>query len=111
MDFLHICYCELVRIHYSVHVIRFVCDKLTTVIIIMRNNSLCAGSILLFSLWAPIFQQRLGYSQMQVNAISIAGELGMYLPLVYPVSLCSIQLFADTGLIVVFHCSATSVTS
>ncbi|CAZ85835.1 unnamed protein product [Tuber melanosporum] len=43
-------------------------------------NCLCAGSILLFSLWAPVFQQKLGYSQMQVNAISIAGELGMYLP-------------------------------
>ncbi|PUU73464.1 major facilitator superfamily domain-containing protein [Tuber borchii] len=43
-------------------------------------NCLCAGSILLFSLWAPTFQQKLGFSQMQVNAISIAGELGMYLP-------------------------------
>ncbi|RPB08694.1 MFS general substrate transporter [Morchella conica CCBAS932] len=43
-------------------------------------NCLCAGSILLFSLWAPIFQHRLGYSQTQVNFISMAGELGMYLP-------------------------------
>lgn len=43
-------------------------------------NCLSAGSIVLFSLWAPVFQQKLGYSQMQVNAISIAGELGLYLP-------------------------------
>lgn len=41
---------------------------------------MCAGSILLFSLWAPVFQNRLGYSQTQVNFISMAGELGMYLP-------------------------------
>ncbi|KAF8474583.1 major facilitator superfamily domain-containing protein [Kalaharituber pfeilii] len=43
-------------------------------------NCLCAGSLLLFSLWAPIFQDKLGFTQMQINAISIAGELGMYIP-------------------------------
>ncbi|KAI5842901.1 major facilitator superfamily domain-containing protein [Morchella snyderi] len=43
-------------------------------------SCLSSGSITLYSLWAPAFQQKLGYSQMQVNAISIAGELGLYLP-------------------------------
>lgn len=43
-------------------------------------NCLSAGSILLVSLYAPIFQEKLKYSQVQVNAVSIAGELGMYLP-------------------------------
>ncbi|KAL7266105.1 putative monocarboxylate transporter mch1 [Rhizina undulata] len=43
-------------------------------------NCLSAGSILLYSLYAPIFQEKLGYSQMQINAVSIAGEIGMYLP-------------------------------
>jgi len=45
---------------------------------------LCAGSLLLFSLWAPIFQDKLGYSQLQINGISIAGEIGMYIPYVAP---------------------------
>lgn len=47
-----------------------------------RYFSLCAGSLLLFSLWAPIFQDKLGFSQMQINAVSIAGALGMYIPYV-----------------------------
>lgn len=46
-------------------------------------DSLCAGSLLLFSMWAPIFQDSLGFSQMQINAVSIAGALGMYLPYVH----------------------------
>ncbi|KAF8456889.1 major facilitator superfamily domain-containing protein [Terfezia claveryi] len=43
-------------------------------------NCLCAGSLLLFSLWAPIFQDKLGFSQLQINGISIAAEVGMYIP-------------------------------
>lgn len=42
--------------------------------------SLCAGSITAFSLYAPIFQRRLHYTQLRVNGISITAELAMYLP-------------------------------
>ncbi|EPS39276.1 hypothetical protein H072_6895 [Dactylellina haptotyla CBS 200.50] len=42
-------------------------------------SCLSAGSILLYSLYTPLFQRRLHYSQMQINAIAIAAELGMYL--------------------------------
>ena len=41
--------------------------------------SLTAGSILLYSLYAPLFQTHLGFSQLEINAIFIAGEVGMYL--------------------------------
>lgn len=41
---------------------------------------LCAGSITAYSLYAPLFQRRLHYSQLHVNAVSIVAELGMYLP-------------------------------
>ena len=43
-------------------------------------NCLCAGSITAYSLYAPLFQHRLGYSQLQVNAVSMVAELAMYLP-------------------------------
>ena len=43
-------------------------------------SSLCAGSITAYSLYAPLFQTRLHYTQFQVNAISITAELAMYLP-------------------------------
>ncbi|KAF2996616.1 putative monocarboxylate transporter mch1 [Curvularia kusanoi] len=43
-------------------------------------NCLCAGSITAYSLYAPLFQNRLHYSQYQVNIVSIVAELGMYLP-------------------------------
>lgn len=38
-------------------------------------NCLCAGSITAYSLYAPLFQKRLGYSQLQVNGVSITAEL------------------------------------
>lgn len=41
---------------------------------------LCAGSITAFSLYAPLFQTRLHYTQLQVNGISICAEVCMYLP-------------------------------
>lgn len=41
---------------------------------------LCAGSITAYSLYAPLFQRRLHYSQLRVNGISITAELAMYLP-------------------------------
>ncbi|KAA8899940.1 major facilitator superfamily domain-containing protein [Sphaerosporella brunnea] len=43
-------------------------------------NCLWAGSVLIFSLYAPLFNTHLGYRQMQINAVSVATELGMYLP-------------------------------
>lgn len=43
--------------------------------------ALCAGSIAAFSLYAPAFQARLGYSQLQVNGVAIGGSLALYLPI------------------------------
>ncbi|WPH04712.1 Hypothetical protein R9X50_00760500 [Acrodontium crateriforme] len=43
-------------------------------------NCLGAGSITAYSLYAPLFQRRLLYSQLQVNGVSITAELAMYLP-------------------------------
>ncbi|POR36337.1 Putative transporter MCH1 [Tolypocladium paradoxum] len=43
--------------------------------------ALCAGSIVVFSLYAPKFQSRLHYTQFQVNGVAIAGSLAMYLPI------------------------------
>lgn len=43
-------------------------------------NTLGAGSITAYSLYAPLFQKRLHYSQLQVNGVSITAELAMYLP-------------------------------
>ncbi|KAF5096014.1 hypothetical protein D0Z00_002926 [Geotrichum galactomycetum] len=40
----------------------------------------CANSICLFSMFSPGFQHDLGYSPVQINTISIASSLGMYLP-------------------------------
>lgn len=40
----------------------------------------CANSICLFSMFSPGFQHSLGYSPVQINTISIASSLGMYLP-------------------------------
>lgn len=40
----------------------------------------CGNSITLFSMFAPGFQHRLGYSLLDINNISIAAALGMYLP-------------------------------
>ncbi|KAK4539151.1 hypothetical protein LTR36_001197 [Oleoguttula mirabilis] len=39
-----------------------------------------AGSLTAYSLYAPLFQRRLHYTQLQVNGVSIASELAMYLP-------------------------------
>ena len=48
----------------------------------MRANksSLCAGSITSFSLYGGRFLTDLHYTQFRVNAVSIAAELAMYLP-------------------------------
>nr|POE71829.1 putative transporter mch1 [Quercus suber] len=43
-------------------------------------SCLGAGSITAYSLYAPLFQRRLHYTQLQVNGVSIAAELAVYLP-------------------------------
>jgi len=43
-------------------------------------SCLCAGSITGFSLYGHLFQERLHYTQLQVNIVSIAAELALYLP-------------------------------
>ncbi|KAL8928077.1 MAG: hypothetical protein Q9172_001064 [Xanthocarpia lactea] len=43
-------------------------------------SCLCAGSITAYSLYGPLFQSRLHFTQGQVNAVSTAAELAMYLP-------------------------------
>src|SRR5579862_8469788 len=43
------------------------------------DDSLCAGSILLYALYSPQFQTRLEFTQLEINGIFIAGEIGMYL--------------------------------
>ncbi|KIW06958.1 uncharacterized protein PV09_02617 [Verruconis gallopava] len=43
-------------------------------------SCLCCGSITAFSLYGHLFMSRLKYSQAAVNVISIAAELGLYLP-------------------------------
>lgn len=45
-----------------------------------KRPSLCAGSIACYSVYAPLFQRHLQYTQLQVNGISITAELAMYLP-------------------------------
>ncbi|KAJ6439340.1 putative transporter MCH1 [Purpureocillium lavendulum] len=66
--------------------------------------ALCAGSIVVFSLYAPKFQSRLRYTQFQVNGVAIAGSVALYLPVsvmgyvcdrvgVAPLSLLSSVLF------------------
>lgn len=43
-------------------------------------NCLCCGSITAYSLYGPLFQSRLHYSQLQVNIVSIVADLALYLP-------------------------------
>ncbi|KAI9721967.1 MAG: hypothetical protein M1812_001925 [Candelaria pacifica] len=43
-------------------------------------NCLCAGSITAYSLYGHLFLARLHYTQLQVNMVSIAAELALYLP-------------------------------
>jgi len=43
-------------------------------------SALCAGSVTVFSLYGHIFQERLRYSQFQVNGVAIAASVATYLP-------------------------------
>ena len=49
----------------------------------LADGSLCAGSILLYSLYSPQFQTHLNFTQLEINSIFIAGEIGMYLTVPY----------------------------
>ncbi|KAK6587003.1 hypothetical protein PZA11_000293 [Diplocarpon coronariae] len=44
------------------------------------TSCLCAGSITAYSLYGHLFQERLRYTQLQVNLVVIAAELALYLP-------------------------------
>ncbi|KAM0451554.1 hypothetical protein ACHAPV_009983 [Trichoderma viride] len=43
--------------------------------------ALCAGSIVVFSLYAPKFLSRLHYTQFQVNGVAIGSSVALYLPI------------------------------
>lgn len=43
-------------------------------------SALCAGSVTVFSLYGHIFQERLRYSQFQVNGVASAASVAMYIP-------------------------------
>lgn len=43
-------------------------------------SCVCAGSITTFSLYGHLFQERLDYTQLQVNTVSISASLALYLP-------------------------------
>jgi MFS family permease len=43
-------------------------------------SCLCAGSITTFSLYGHLFQERLKYTQLQVNTVGITAQLALYLP-------------------------------
>src|SRR6202043_3062250 len=51
-------------------------------------SCLCAGSLTAFSLYGHLFQEHLRYNQLQVNVVSIAAELAMYLPVPLAGYLC-----------------------
>jgi MFS family permease len=91
----------------SAHRRRLVRQKQVTRIVSLIFASLAslfAGSIVVFSLYAPQFQSRLRYTQFQVNGVAIAGSVALYLPIsvmgyvcdrvgVAPLSLLSAFLF------------------
>ena len=76
-------------------------------------SCLCAGSITAFSLYGHLFQERLRYTQLQVNVVIICAELALYLPVSLfgylcdrlgpaPLSFASAVLFAIGYLLAAF---------
>ncbi|KAL2887029.1 putative transporter MCH1 [Ceratocystis lukuohia] len=63
--------CSTASIHARTRLTSFVAAVLT---------SLCAGSITVFSLYGHIFQERLRYTQLQVNGVAIGSSVALYLP-------------------------------
>ena len=53
---------------------------LPSAVFVLTVISLCAGSITAFSVYGHLFLSQLRYTQLQVNVVSIAAELAMYLP-------------------------------
>ena len=51
-------------------------------------SSLCAGSVTVFSLYGHIFQERLHYSQFQVNGLASAASIAMYIPVPFLGYMC-----------------------
>ncbi|PMD35275.1 MFS general substrate transporter [Hyaloscypha variabilis F] len=76
-------------------------------------SCLCAGSITAYSLYGHLFQERLRYTQLQVNYVIIGAELALYLPVSLfgylcdrlgpaPLSFASAVLFAIGYLLAAF---------
>ncbi|KAF8862206.1 MFS general substrate transporter [Acephala macrosclerotiorum] len=76
-------------------------------------SCLCAGSITAYSLYGHLFQERLRYTQLQVNIVVIGAELALYLPVSLfgyfcdrygpaPLSFCSAILFGLGYLLAAF---------
>ncbi|PKS05615.1 hypothetical protein jhhlp_008133 [Lomentospora prolificans] len=51
-------------------------------------SALCAGSITVFSLYGHIFQERLHYTQLQVNGVAIGSSIALYLPVPFLGYIC-----------------------
>ncbi|PGH32410.1 crossover junction endonuclease EME1 [[Emmonsia] crescens] len=77
------------------------------------GSALCAGSITAFSLYGPLLQTRLHYSQFRVNAVAVSAAVSMYLPVAFfgylcdrytpgPISLISAFLFGPGYLLAAF---------
>lgn len=49
--------------------------------IVANLIALCAGSNMVFSMYAPLFQSRLHYSQLQVNGAASACSIALYIPI------------------------------
>ncbi|MBE3047730.1 MFS transporter, partial [Candidatus Bathyarchaeota archaeon] len=67
------------RTKTAVRTIAFVASILT---------ALCAGSITTFSLYGHIFQERLRYTQLQVNGVAIGSSVAQYLPVPFLGYIC-----------------------
>ena len=57
------------------HVVRLVA------FVVANLFATCAGSNRVFSMYAPLFQSRLHYTQLQVNGAAIACSLALYMPI------------------------------
>lgn len=53
----------------------------TVAFIVANLTALVAGSNMVFSMYAPLFQSRLHYTQLQVNGAAIACSIALYMPI------------------------------
>lgn len=49
--------------------------------VVANTFAVCAGSNMIFSMYAPLFQSRLHYTQLQVNGAAVACSIALYLPI------------------------------